>query len=188
MGYIVKLSAAMLVCAAIPAYAGGSGRFGNPVRLGNLPAEIVDSAGTPVGRWFPDILGDDEYLVHTISGVSFIAEVRNNGIKGDPDSKVYYASDCTGAPFIQEVAGPSFYQDRLTVPYQETFSGFDEETGAGTSPLYYADPTSGYTTMTVCSVEGADQVCNPIPGCESINAYPALTWDWSGYDQPFLFK
>jgi hypothetical protein len=155
---------------------------------GIAPAEVVDSAGAVVGLWFPDILGDDEYLIHTIGSTTFIAEVRNDGIKGDPDANLYYASDCSGSPFIQEVAGASFYQDRLTIPYQETFSGVDQETGAGISPLYYADSTSDYTAMTVCAYEGPDGVCNSIPGCESINVYPASSWDWSGYVQPFLFK
>jgi hypothetical protein len=188
MKHVANLSAAVLVLTAMPAYSAGSDQAGFLQIHSIAAAEVVDSARTVVGLWFPDVLGDDEYLIHTIGSITFIAEVRDNGIKGDPDANLYYASDCSGSPFIEEVTGPSFYQDRLTIPYQETFSGIDQETGAGTSPLYYADTTSGYTTTTACAYQGPDQVCSPIPGCESINAYPALTWDWSGYVQPFLFK
>lgn len=171
--------------------AGGSTQLGYPHHPTISPAEVVDSAGAQVGLWFPDILGDDEYLVHTIGKITFIAEVRNTGIKGDPAANLYYASsDCSGSPFIQEVPGTDFAGDlqRLTIPYQETFSGVSQQTGAGTNPLYYADSTSVYRPMTVCAYKSADELCHAIPGCESINVYPALTWDWSGYVQPFLFK
>jgi hypothetical protein len=188
MKQIAKLSAAMLALASITAYAGEPKYLHFPHNSTVAPAEVVDSEGAIVGLWFPDISGDDEYVVHTTGSITFTAEVRNNGIKGNPAANLYYAaSDCSGSPFIQEVAGPSFYQNRLTIPYQETFSGFQEETGAGISPLYYADSTTNYSAMTVCSQKGSNQVCAPIP-CESINVYPALTWDWSHYVQPFLFK
>ena len=101
---------------------------------------------------------------------------------------MYFESNCDGEPFIQEVPGQNFDQTRITVPYQETFSILSEETGEGINPLYYADSTSDYTTKTICAAETSDGVCNSIPGCESINVYPALTWDWSGYAQPFTLK
>jgi hypothetical protein len=189
MKHIAKLSAAMLALASITAYAGESRQLDFPNNSTIGPAEVVDSAGAILGLWFPDIPGDDEYLVHTIGSITFIAEVRNDGIKGNPAAYLYYsASDCSGPPFIKVVFGASFYQDRLTIPFQETFSGFEEETGSGTPPLYYADSTSKYSTMTVCSEENPGEDCEAIPGCESINVYPALTWDWSHYVEPFLFK
>jgi hypothetical protein len=138
-----------------------------------------------VSRYIP---GDDEYVARTIGNVTFIAEISDNGIKGDPDTNLYYESDCGGQAYIEEVPGVNFDQQRLTVPYEETYSAEDQDTGAGISPLYYADSTSDYTTLTVCAYQGPDEVCSPIPGCESINVYPALSWDWSGYTTPFVFK
>jgi hypothetical protein len=170
MKRVRKFAGVMLALIAIPAYADSTRQRGYPQNSVS-PAEVVDSAGVEVGLWFPDILGDDEYLVRTINGLTFIAEVRTTGIKGNPAASLYYtSSDCSGPPFIQEVPGPSFYQERLTIPFQETFSGFNEETGAGIPPLYYADSTSDYTFISVCSSKDVGQVCNPIPGgCESIN-------------------
>jgi hypothetical protein len=169
----------------------GSSQRGFPIKATISPAKVVDSAGVQVGLWFPDIPGDDEYLVHTIGSITFIAEVRNTGIKGGAGNLYYASSDCSGSPFIEEVPGEDFDGDlqRLTIPYQETFSLLNMDTGAGTSPLYYADSTD-HRVMTVCAYKGPDGDCSPATsgGCETIAVYPALTWDWSRYVLPFLFK
>jgi hypothetical protein len=187
MKFTAILAGLVLAVAQLSAYSDGL----PPDKLNNssvAPAQVADSVGAEVGLWFPDVPGDAEYLIHTIDDVTFIAGVTVNGIKGGADA-LYFESNCSGQPYIKEVTGSNFYQTRITIPYQETFSLLSEQFGEGISPLYYADSTSNYTAKTVCAALTADGLCNPIPGgCETLNVFPALTWDWSGYVQPFSFK
>jgi hypothetical protein len=143
---------------------------------------IVDSHGAVLGPWYPDPTASLEYVLLSLNNNKVMAQVNVESLKGGADNLYYVSEGCSGPAYIAQVyEGDEFDQAPLEVSNQETFSHYDEESGFGGSPLYYANLAAGTAFVTVCSALNTHGDCDiaSAGGCTSIIAYPALSYDWS---------